>query len=91
MQDTQADASHHTATLLLDAGHESCGSLLVLIYQHMQRLAPGQVLEVVGYDPGAWVDIAAWCRMTGHTLLEARGEPWHGEAAHYFIRKRNEP
>lgn len=73
---------------VLDVGHEGCGTLLVLIFQTMRTLAPGAVLEVVGYDPGAQVDIPAWCRMTGHVLLETRGDLRRGEPIHYRIRKK---
>jgi tRNA 2-thiouridine synthesizing protein A len=37
----------------------------------MATLAPGQVLRLVALDLGAPADLPAWCRMTGHTLLEA--------------------
>ena len=71
----------------LDAGHEGCGTLLVVIRQRVKALAPGQVLEVVGYDPGAKEDLPAWCRMTGNPLLAVRGDLARGEPMHYFIRR----
>lgn len=54
----------------LDAGETGCGELTLLIFQTIQRLAPGQTIEVLAYDLAAGVDIPAWCRSTGHTLLE---------------------
>jgi len=44
-------------------------------------MAPGQVLRLVALDPGAAADIPAWCRMTGHTLVEE-------QPPLYFIRRR---
>ncbi len=70
----------------LDAGHSSCGELLVLVFRAMKRLHAGQVLEVVGYDPGAREDIPAWCRLTRNPLLGIKLT----QPAHYFIQKREE-
>lgn len=64
----------------LDAGPTGCGELLLLLHARMRTLAPGQVLEVVAYDPGAREDVPAWCRMVGHTLLAAGDQ-------HYWLRK----
>jgi tRNA 2-thiouridine synthesizing protein A len=71
----------------LDVGHEGCGTLLVVLRKRVEELEPGQVLEVVGYDPGAKEDLPAWCRMTGNPLLAMRGDLAHGEPIHYFIQR----
>jgi tRNA 2-thiouridine synthesizing protein A len=36
-----------------------------------QELKVGDKLEVVAQSPGAPIDLPAWCRMTGHTLVSA--------------------
>jgi len=54
----------------LDAGESGCGELVMLIFQKMKTLEPGQTLEVLAYDAAAEVDIPAWCRTTGNALLE---------------------
>lgn len=54
-----------------DAGEIGCGQLVVELRLRMERLAPGDELEIVANDPGAPTDLPAWCRMTGHTLLSA--------------------
>jgi tRNA 2-thiouridine synthesizing protein A len=59
----QADAS-------LDAGQSGCGELVMLVFQKMKTLAPGQTLQVAAYDEAAEVDLAAWCRSTGNLLLK---------------------
>ena len=56
------------ADVTLDAGAENCGQLIGLVVGAMTQLAPGQTLGVVTYDPSSQVDLAAWCRMTGHRL-----------------------
>ena len=37
----------------------------------MNALKPGDTLEVIALDPGAPVDMPAWCRMTGHALISS--------------------
>ncbi len=70
----------------LDAGQASCGELLILVVRAFKCLLPGQVLEVVGYDPGAREDIPAWCRLTRNHLLHVeRCDP-----SRYFIQKPKE-
>lgn len=67
-----------------DLGDMACGDLVLAINQAMQPLAAGQVLRVRALDPGAQIDIPAWCRMRGHTLL---AEPVASGDEFYFIRK----
>jgi tRNA 2-thiouridine synthesizing protein A len=52
-----------------DAGDIGCGKLVFELRSRMDRLKPGDRLEVVARDPGARVDLPAWCRMTGNTLV----------------------
>jgi len=54
------------ADATLDAGAENCGRLIGLVAAAMARLAAGQTLRVIAYDPSSQIDLAAWCRMTGH-------------------------
>lgn len=56
----------------LDVGAENCGRLIDLVANAVRRLAAGQRLGVVAYDLSAQVDLAAWCRLTGHRLRAAR-------------------
>ena len=53
---------------MLDAGAENCGRMISLVAEAIGSLAPGQALAVKAYDPSSQVDLAAWCRMTGHRL-----------------------
>ena len=36
----------------------------------VRRMAPGELLEVIGDDPLMRLDMAAWCAREGHELLE---------------------
>src|SRR5436309_14030264 len=59
-----------SADALLDLGETGCGQLVMEIMFAMRKLAPGQTLLVTAYDLAAPEDIAAWCRMTGNTLVK---------------------
>ncbi|MGE3541989.1 MAG: sulfurtransferase TusA family protein [Candidatus Tectimicrobiota bacterium] len=70
--------------LFYDFGDTSCGDLLIALLKAMRPLATGTLVEVRALDPGAPVDIPAWCRMVGHALLIRAGGP---DRTHYLIRK----
>ena len=71
----------------LDIGHEGCGTLLITLRRTIRDLAPGQILEVIGYDPLARDDIPAWCRLSGNPLLMMTAPAHPSEPTHFFIRK----
>ena len=37
----------------------------------LKAMAPGAILEVLASDPGAVKDFAAFCRTTGHQLVDS--------------------
>ncbi|HEU4339837.1 MAG TPA: sulfurtransferase TusA family protein, partial [Planctomycetota bacterium] len=55
-----------------DAGEMGCGDLVLELRLRLSRLAPGGELRVLARDPGAPEDIPAWCRLTGHALVESK-------------------
>ncbi|WP_207711613.1 sulfurtransferase TusA family protein [Sulfobacillus harzensis] len=69
-----------------DGGDLDCGSgLLLIIRRAIAPLSPGQILEVQSREPSVSVDLPAWCRMTGHTLV---GQwPQEGGYTYYHVRK----
>ncbi len=54
----------------LDARTLDCPQPVIETRKAMQELAPGQTLEVLTTDPASELDFEAYCRMTGHRLLE---------------------
>lgn len=54
-----------------DAGETGCGQLIVQLGARLDRMRPGETIEVIARDPGAPTDLPAWCRMTGHELVAA--------------------
>ncbi len=51
--------------------------------QALNRMAPGEELEVIATDPGSVRDFEVFSRQSGHELLEHRVE---GEVFHYRLR-----
>jgi TusA-related sulfurtransferase len=75
-------ASTFGASTFYDAGDKGCGAgPLDEIADLMRRLAPGQTLEIRATDLSVAVDLAAWCRLTGHILVTQEGD-------RYLIRHR---
>jgi tRNA 2-thiouridine synthesizing protein A len=54
-----------------NAGEVGCGALIVGLKRRLDGIAAGQILRVTAYGAGSRVDLPAWCRITGHTLVEA--------------------
>ncbi len=52
-----------------DAADLACGDLVVRLRFRLRSMQRGQVIRVRALDPGAPVDLPAWCRLTGETLL----------------------
>src|SRR5438874_10332414 len=53
-----------------DGGDLDCGNgLLLLIRQHIDPLAPAQLLEFTSTEISVEEDFPAWCRMTGNELV----------------------
>jgi tRNA 2-thiouridine synthesizing protein A len=75
---------HLESDVFYDFEALSCGDLLIALMKAMRPLASGSRVEVRALDPGAPIDIPAWCRMVGHELLVRAGGPEH---VHYLIRK----
>jgi tRNA 2-thiouridine synthesizing protein A len=60
-----------------DAGDLACGPMLLALRGRLERLAPGQVFRLITRDEGAPADVPAWCRLTGHVLLDASHPIYH--------------
>lgn len=54
-----------------DAGEAGCGHLAMGIARAMATLRDGELLLLTTRDAGAPIDIPAWCRLSGHSLISA--------------------
>ena len=69
------------AEAVWDAGDLGCGDLVLEVRRRLAALPPGAVLRVTATDPGAPLDLPAWCRLTGNALVRA-------EPPAYWIRRK---
>jgi len=61
-----------------------CPTPVLKTRQEMDKLAVGEILEVLADDPAAEEDIKAWAKRTGQTILEiAKGD----EGLRFLIQK----
>ena len=58
-----------------------CGELALDLRMHFQSLPEGAKVLVISGDPGAPLDIPAWCRLSGNRLLES-------QHPYYLIQKK---
>lgn len=70
--------------IIYDAGPTGCGELIMNLFLTMKKMAKGEIIEVISYDPGAREDIPAWCRMQNHILLQRKDL---GSNSYYYIEK----
>ena len=62
-----------------------CGDLAIALMKAMKGINAGETIEIIARDQGAANDIPAWCRMTGHTLIEG---PSGTDGSVYILRKK---
>jgi tRNA 2-thiouridine synthesizing protein A len=55
--------------LELDCRGWVCPAPIIELARHIGDVAPGELLGVVATDAAARIDVAAWCRMTGHEYV----------------------
>lgn len=56
-------------TAKFDGGDTGCGELLLDLLLFMRKQDAGATIEVRALDPGAPLEIPAWCRLTNNVLL----------------------
>jgi len=69
----------------LDVRAFMCPMPIIKTKKAIEQMEPGQVLEILASDPGAKEDFPAWCKQTGHELLEIIEG---GDVIKIYIRKK---
>ena len=69
----------------IDARGLSCPMPIVRTAQAVRTVASGAAIELLATDPGSTRDVAAWCRVTGHELLEQSVD---GATYRFVIRRK---
>lgn len=67
----------------LDGQDHGCGQMLLELRIAFEPMEAGARVLVASRDAGSPMEIPAWCRLTGHTLVAA-------EPPYYLVRKRPE-
>lgn len=57
---------------VFDGKDTGCGEILIDLRMHFRDLGGGSFVLVTAHDEGAPVQLPAWCRLTGHRLVDAR-------------------
>ncbi len=68
----------------VDARGLSCPMPIVKTAQAIKTIDPGAMLEVFATDAGSVKDVAAWCRSTGHELVDQSSD---GAVYRFVIRR----
>ena len=55
-----------------DGGDETCGRVIVNLHLYLKDQQPGLKILVISRDPGAPVELPAWCRMTKNELTRVQ-------------------
>ncbi|HOK08869.1 MAG TPA: FAD-dependent oxidoreductase [Candidatus Hydrogenedens sp.] len=58
----------------LDVSGMQCPGPILKVKQVIEKLQPGDILEVYATDVGFTCDVPAWCAKTGHRVLQVRPE-----------------
>jgi len=68
----------------LDAKGLSCPMPLLKTKKAIDSIQSGQILEILGTDPGTKNDLPSWCERSGHSFL---GEKEDAGFIRFFIKK----
>ncbi len=77
------NGTHGHLAVEWDAGDSGCGDLVMELRVRLNAMKPGELLKLTARDLGAREDLPAWCRLTGHELVESRHPT-------YLIRRRED-
>lgn len=55
-----------------DGGDETCGRVIVNLHLYLRDQQPGARILVISRDPGAPLELPAWCRMTNNELSDSK-------------------
>ena len=85
MSDIKKAPDGITASKTLDAKGLSCPMPLLRTKKEIEKIKAGEILEVLGTDPGSRNDIPGWCARSGHEYL---GEKEDTGFIRFYVRKK---
>jgi len=69
----------------LDCKGLSCPMPIIKLSKTIKKMNSGEVLEMLGTDPGSKTDVPAWCEKTGNEMLEQSED---GGTFKFYIKKK---
>lgn len=69
----------------LDAKGLSCPMPLLRTKKEIEKINSGDVLEILGTDPGSRNDLPGWCERSGHEFL---GEKEDAGFIRFYVKKK---
>jgi tRNA 2-thiouridine synthesizing protein A len=86
---TDSSSSWSGTAIEVDARGLRCPIPVIRLGATIRDLAPGAVVRLLATDPAAGSDVAAFCRMRGHDLLQVIDVTPEGERGYqeYLIRR----
>jgi tRNA 2-thiouridine synthesizing protein A len=57
--------------VIVDTRGMFCPAPIIKLSEAIRNIDPGNVVELVSDDPAIESDLPAWCRSTGHIILDA--------------------
>jgi len=69
----------------LDCRGDTCPLPLLKTKKTMADMTSGEILEVIGTDPGSKQDLPSWASRTGNTYLGVKEE---GDLFYFYLQKK---
>lgn len=66
----EGESNIDAPSIKIDACGLQCPGPILQVYNAMERMQTGDVLEILATDPGFTKDIEAWCSKTGNKLIK---------------------
>jgi len=85
MSDIKVASGDITPTRTLDAKGLSCPMPLLRTKKEIDKINSGEILEILGTDPGSRNDLPGWCARSGHEFL---GEKEDAGFIRFYVRKK---
>ena len=85
MSDVKTAPEGITPNKTLDAKGLSCPMPLLRTKKEIDKINSGEILEILGTDPGSRNDLPGWCSRAGHEYM---GEKEDTGFFHFYIKKK---
>ena len=69
----------------LDASGLSCPMPIMKLAKQIKSMQSGQILKLIGTDPGSLEDVPKWCKRTGNELLHIESK---SSANFFYVKKK---